>query len=140
MPIEIKDVRSLIRTIGESGAIAGLAASNIALEDLIRLADRAKVDASTLYKRDELSAAIVRATLKKNIRPLSELTKMTYDELILHFGEVSPSNNDLILIMNELGYKVSAEDKKHLRKSVARQLSETALFANVAEKIRGESE
>ncbi len=34
--------------------------------------------------------------------------------------------------MKELNYKVVSEDKKHLRKFIARQISETALFSKVA--------
>jgi hypothetical protein len=34
--------------------------------------------------------------------------------------------------MKELNYKVSTEDKRHLRRFVARQISETALFSTVA--------
>ncbi len=58
---------------------------------------------------------------------------MNYDQLIDYFSNVSPSNTELLRVMNELNYKVSAEDKKHLRKYVARQISETALFARVAD-------
>ena len=140
MPIEMKDIRLLKRLLGAEGAKVGLSASDHTLEDFQRLATAEELRDIDSFEREDLIAAIIESLTKKELLPLDKLIKMPYDELLAHFKIVSPSNSELINLMAELGYNVSAEDKKHLRRSVARQLSETALFSDVALKSRNTPE
>jgi hypothetical protein len=110
------------------------------MEDIRALAVKTKINLDGLSERTRIVEALVNGLAHKQLKPADELVKMDYDELVRHFDDVSVANSDLIKIMQHLGYKVSAEDKKHLRKSVARQLSETALFAKVAAREKNRSE
>ena len=128
----LSEIKRIIKLLGPRGAIAGLEASDLTKEDLLEIASKTRKrfdeNSDRSYLIDELVSSLNRVDLK----PTDELLQMSYEDLVDYFAEVSPSNDDLMKVMKELNYKVSAEDKKHLRRFVARQISETALFANVA--------
>ncbi|MBY3531850.1 hypothetical protein HFN68_02660 [Rhizobium laguerreae] len=128
----LSEIKRIIKLLGPRGAIAGLEASDLTREDLLEIASKTKKrfdeESDRSYLIDELVSSLNRVDLKST----DELLQMSYEDLVSYFSEVSPSNEDLMKVMKELNYKVSAEDKKHLRRFVARQISETALFANVA--------
>lgn len=128
----LSEIKRIIKLLGPRGAIAGLEASDLTKEDLLEIASKTKKrfdeESDRSYLIDELVSSLNRVDLKST----DELLQMSYEDLVSYFSEVSPSNEDLMKVMKELNYKVSAEDKKHLRRFVARQISETALFANVA--------
>jgi hypothetical protein len=140
MPLALRDVKMLIKLLGPQGAVAGLVASDLETAQLSTLVKEAKVDINEPTGRELLVALLVTSLARRELKSMDDLIKMTYDQLVAHFEDVSPTNNELIKVMTLLGYKVSAEDRKHLRKSVARQLSETALFANVALQVRNKPE
>ena len=83
-------------------------------------------------KRDDIIDSIIDAMSSIDLKSTDELLKMSYDNLIQYFTAAAPSNEALLRIMKELNYKVGSEDKRNLRRFVARQISETALFSSVA--------
>jgi len=132
MSLAAVELKRVVSILGHAGAIAGLRASDISEDDLRELAKRLRIDRCDKLNRDQLIDSLVRATRSNELKPIEELMQMTYDELIQYFDETAPSNSALLNIMRDLDYKVSAEDRKHLRKYAARQISETALFSDVA--------
>lgn len=131
------DLKRIVTLLGAPGAVAGMRASQIPVEDLEALAKRVKLPGKKATGRDELIDRLVNSVRIDSIKPTDELLRMSYDELIAYFSETSPSSAALMNIMRELNYKVGSEDKKHLRRFVARQISETALFSNVASRASG---
>jgi hypothetical protein len=128
----LNDVKRIIKLLGRKGAIAGLCASEIRIDLFRSLALKSKLDVNYNAPYSDLIEEMVDILSKNNLKNTDDLLRMSYEELVQYFSDASPSNEDLMKIMKELNYKVSAEDKKHLRRFVARQISETALFANVA--------
>jgi hypothetical protein len=126
------DLRRVFKLLGPSGTMAGLRASDIGLDVLRELASKAKLVIHQESSRDEIIEVLIRSLDKAPLKSTDELMQMSYDELVQYFSEVGASNDELLKIMKELNYKVGAEDKKHLRRFVARQISETALFSRVA--------
>ncbi|MBM7324794.1 hypothetical protein JS562_17025 [Agrobacterium sp. S2] len=128
----LSELKRIIKLLGPRGAIAGLEASDLTREDLLEIASKTKKRFDENSDRSNLIDELVSSLNRVDLKPTDELLQMSYEDLVDYFAEVSPSNDDLMKVMKELNYKVSAEDKKHLRRFVARQISETALFANVA--------
>ena len=130
--MNLTDLKRILKLLGPAGTAAGLRVSDISIETLRDLATKVNQKASKLAGRDELIEILISLPRKAPLKPTSELMTMNYDELVHYFNDVAPSSEDLLKVMKELDYKVSAEDKKHLRRFVARQISETALFSRVA--------
>ncbi|RFB81420.1 hypothetical protein [Methylovirgula sp. 4M-Z18] len=127
------DLKRLIALLGATGAAAGLRESDVVQYDsLIELAEKSKIKIWTDISHHELVELLIQSVHAVKIKSIDELMEMDYDHLIRYFSETAPSNSALLKIMKDLNYKVSAEDKKHLRRFVARQISETALFSKVA--------
>ncbi|TAV90450.1 hypothetical protein [Rhizobium leguminosarum] len=128
----LSEIKRIIKLLGPRGAIAGLEASDLTREDLLEIASKTRKRFDDHSDRSYLIDELVSSLNRVDLKPTDELLQMSYEDLVDYFAEASPSNDDLMKVMKELNYKVSAEDKKHLRRFVARQISETALFANVA--------
>ncbi len=118
--------------LGPNGTLAGLQASNIEHEVFTEIATKAKVILPTDASRNATIQGLVDSLIKKDLKPTDALLKMSYEELVQYFNEMGPTNDQLLKIMKDLNFKVGSEDKRHLRRFVARQISETALFASVA--------
>lgn len=132
MPLTLNDVKRILKLLGPVGTIAGLEASDLARDTLIELCHKAKISVGGDSSRYDSIRKLIANLNEVNLKPTAELLQMSYDELVQYFAHVAPSNEDLMKIMKELNYKVGAQDMKHLRRFVARQISETALFSDVA--------
>lgn len=126
------DLKRILKLLGSKGARAGLLASNIEVRSLRAIARRSGFSVEIQTSREDLIDHIVGALEQQSLKPLDELMRMSFQELEAHFAEVGPSNEELLKLMKQLDYKVSAEDKRHLRRFAARQITETALFSSVA--------
>jgi len=60
---------------------------------------------------------------------LDELYKLDYDQLIDYFDEVDADTKDFLLLLEEMGFK---RHRGKLKDFVARQITETALFLQIA--------
>lgn len=130
--MNVTETKRIMKLLGANGTRAGLKASDIDLKSIRALAIKVCGRGVISDDRDHMIDAIVEKLGETTLKPTDELMGMSFEELESYFTKVSPSNDDLMKIMKELNYKVSAEDKKHLRRFVARQISETALFSRVA--------
>jgi hypothetical protein len=132
MPLTSSDLKRLVKLLGGRGAYHGLLESELLTLDLRKLAAKLKLKVPQKASRTELIAELVAWVERGVLKPIPELLEMNYEQLVEYFNEVSPSNEELVRILNELDYKVSSEDRRHLKRFAARQISETALFARVA--------
>ena len=135
--MNITDIKRLMKLLGARGTAAGLKASDLDTRSIRPLVIKICGRESVSDDRDVMIDHIVGKLSETTLKPTDDLMTMSFDDLELYFAKVSPSNDELMKIMKELNYKVSAEDKKHLRRFVARQISETALFAKVASSRTG---
>lgn len=127
------DLRRILKILGPDGARAGILASSVSNSALWKIANKLGLHLSQEAAKPEVVDRLLEHMESPTLKPTDELMTMNYDQLLDYFSNASPSNVELLRIMKELNYKVSAEDKKSLRKYVARQISETALFARVAD-------
>ncbi|MCK2054790.1 hypothetical protein [Methylobacterium sp. 37f] len=132
MPMTFTEVKRLVKILGPKGAVAGLLESDVNTSVLKTIATKEKLARVPTNSRMELINMLVDHVTQSSLKPTETLMRMSYDELLSYFNEAGPSTESLMKIMKELNYKVGSEDKKHLRRFVARQISETALFSNVA--------
>jgi hypothetical protein len=130
--MNLTELKRLFKLLGPNGTLAGLQASNIEHEVFTEIATKAKVILPTDASRNATIQGLVDSLIKKDLKPTDALLKMSYEELVQYFNEMGPTNDQLLKIMKDLNFKVGSEDKRHLRRFVARQISETALFASVA--------
>lgn len=128
----VTDLKRIMKLLGSNGTVAGLLASDIDIRSIRVLTVKICGREAVSEERDQMINRIVEKLGETTLKPTDELMSMSFDELESYFSKVAPSNDDLMKVMKELNYKVSAEDKKHLRRFVARQISETALFSRVA--------
>ena len=126
------DLKKIIEWLGVEGARAGLKLSKLTDKDLLAITFKLKLRQDFSESRDTTIEKIVHHFEVKEIKRVDDLLKMEYNELINYFNDVNASNEDLLKVMKELNFKVGAEERKHLRNFVARQISETALFSKVA--------
>lgn len=127
------DLRRLLKILGNDGTKAGLLASQVSTAALLKISGKLDLRLPKEAERGDLIDQLISHVASPPLKPTDELMTMNYDQLLDYFSDTAPSNAELLRVMKELNYKVSAEDKKHLRRYVARQISETALFARVAD-------
>lgn len=126
------DLKKVMKLLGARGASEGLKASDLSIDQIVEFAQKTHAKFDKSYSREKLIEAVVEELSRPGLKPLEELSRMSFDQLLKYFDSIRVSNEDLLQLMKDLNYKVGAEDKKHLRKYVARQISETALFSRVA--------
>lgn len=132
MPLTSSDLKRLVKMLGRRGAYFGLLESELSISDLRKVAQKLKITAPVRSKKSDIVDALIAWVERGVLKPIPDLLEMDYEQLVEYFNEVSPSNEELVRILNELDYKVSSEDRRHLKRFAARQISETALFAKVA--------
>ena len=132
----LSDLKKVLKLLGARGTSAGLKASDLPLVQVIEFARRTHAKFDEADSREKIIEAVVEELSRPGIKPIEELMRMNFDQLVDYFDSVRVSNEDLLKLMKDLNYKVGAEDKKHLRKYVARQISETALFSRVVSRER----
>jgi hypothetical protein len=120
--------------LGRRGAYEGLLHAEVSTKALISLARRMGDEPSNEIDRSKVIDTLLDRAEGEKLLPLNQLMEMSFEELEDHFARVKPSADDLLRVMKQLDYKVSSSDKKNLRRFAARQISETALFSNVAGK------
>jgi hypothetical protein len=132
VPITFSNLKTLIKILGPHGAAAGLKASDISLDEARSLAQGLAIKLENLDERDGIIDAIISESGRVGIKPIEELLKMSFEEISSYFDSARVSNTELLELMKQMNYKVSSEDKKSLKRFAARQISETARFAKVA--------
>jgi len=132
------EIKRVVQLLGPEGAAAGLNASGISDEMLAELASKANVSVSREgeFARSEAIAVLVKSFAKADLKPIEDLMQMSFEQLVDYFDSTKVSNSELLKLMKQLDFRVGAGDKRHLKKFVARQISETALFARVATRDR----
>lgn len=132
----ITELRNVVKVLGVKGATAGIIESDLSDTEILGVAKRLKISPEMSKNRAMVVDQIVSHVSSSSLKPVDDLLKMTFEELEKHFNTISVPNSELMKVMTELDFRVRSEDKKHLRRYAARQISETALFSNVAEKGR----
>jgi hypothetical protein len=130
----LSDLKRILKLLGPKGTAAGLKASDVTVDALRELAlkSHALLEESSIDDRERAIDLLVNSISKSEIKPLEELMEMSFDQLVNYFESVRVSSDELMKLVKQLNFKVGAEDRKHLKKYVARQISETALFTKVA--------
>ncbi len=132
MPLTLSDVRRLVRILGQGGASAGLKASDVPTRHLRDLSVEADASLGKASNRDAIVEGLVGALSRPMLKPVPELMTMSFEDILKYFELVRIPNVELLRLASELNLKVGTEERKHLRRFMARQISENALFSRVA--------
>lgn len=150
MPVNKADIERLLTLLGMSGARSGLFDGSISTRELQSLCEklgvreyrsrRAAVDgllemvasAPRSRKKKRISKAKPAPVRTSSDLDLTRLRSMDVEQMREHFARLRVSQAELMELANRLGFKPSADDKKHLAAYVARQIAETAMFERVA--------
>jgi len=134
MPLTIENIKTLTEWLGVEGAAAGLSKSNISISELRDLLATQGFKAPKNIKKIELITELLFGSVKRVEKPLDDLLKMEFDELLRYFRVVRPSRKELLALLSELDFHPGSEDQKSLYKYAARQIVETGMFKRVAKK------
>jgi hypothetical protein len=126
------DISTLIEWLGPEGARSGLRDSDLSLKDLIELVRACQLPLSPKPTRDEVANELAYQNRQKLDKPLDELMRMPRGDLLDYVEKKKPTISEALGILSQLGIKPGSEDRKHLLRFVAREISETGMFQRVA--------
>lgn len=128
----VPDLRLIVDWLGPEGAKAGLRESHMALETLVSLARQRGLPLSPKPTREEVTNELAFEGRKKIDRDPDTLMRMNKEELIAYFRKVLPTNRELEDLLDSLGVRYGSEERKHLARFAADELSDIGLFQRVA--------
>jgi hypothetical protein len=126
------DLNVLIEWLGTEGSRSGLKDSDIPLKDLIDVAKRCGLILPPKPTRDDVANELAYRGVKKIEKSLDELMTMLPSDLLEYLEKRKPTVAELLGILDELGIKAGSEDRKHLIRFAAREISDTGMFQRVA--------
>lgn len=132
MPLTVDDLKTLVEWLGSDGALAGLDKSDLTIAELRFLLEEQGKTLPTKASRKELVTEVLQSAANCIKKPLDELLALTGEEILKYFESVRPSQNELLALLRQLGFRPGSDAKKSLYKYAARQLSETGMFQRVA--------
>ncbi|KVH72541.1 hypothetical protein WJ41_12885 [Burkholderia ubonensis] len=133
MPLTVDDLKTLVEWLGSDGALAGLDKSDLTIAELRFLLEEQGKTLPAKATRKELVTEVLQSAANCIKKPLDELLTLTSDEILTYFDSVRPSQNELLALLRQLGFRPGSDAKKSLYKYAARQLSETGMFQRVAQ-------
>lgn len=126
------DVTILVEWLGPEGARSGLRDSDIPLRVLIDLAKDRRLPLLPKPTRDEVANELAYQNRTKIDKPLDQLMGMPREDLAEYFGNKKPTVSEVLAILGQLGIRPGSEDRKHLLRFAAREISETGMFQRIA--------
>jgi hypothetical protein len=136
MPVtpEAPNIRVIVRSLGISGAKAGLMESKLWTVDALRkAAGELGLHLPEKMPRKEMIDVVVRAANKRINKPLGDLYNMTAEELAAYLESVGVESEELLDLLRELDLSPRRkEGLKSLIDFTARELSETGRFMRIA--------
>ncbi|MCM2491880.1 hypothetical protein ACVCIH_01620 [Burkholderia glumae] len=128
----VDDLKTLVEWLGSDGALAGLDKSDLTIAELKFLLEEQGKTLPAKATRKELVTEVLQSAANCIKKPLDELLALSSDEILKYFESVRPSQNELLALLRQLGFRPGSDAKKSLYKYAARQLSETGMFQRVA--------
>ncbi|HTT79174.1 MAG TPA: hypothetical protein VMF86_05800 [Stellaceae bacterium] len=126
------DTRKLVEWLGSEGARAGLRESDLSVSDLIDLAKSRGLPLAPKPTRDEIANELAYENSTKIDKKSDDLIHMSQTELIEYLEIKRPTLKEMLSILTDLGIRPSSEDRKHLLRFAAREISEIGMFQRVA--------
>jgi hypothetical protein len=122
----------LVEWLGPEGARAGLRESNLSLADLVDMARARGLPLAPKPTRDEIANELAYEGVRKIDRSPDDLVHMSPTELASYLEKKRPTLKELLSILSGLGIRPGSEDRKHLLRFAAREISEIGMFQRVA--------
>lgn len=126
------ELKKLVGWLGSEGARSGLKDSHIPLKDLIDMAKARGLPLLAKPTRDEVANELAYENVKKIDKALDELMQMTPADLLGYLEKTKPTVSELLEVLGQLGIKPGSEDRKHLIRFTAREISDTGMYQRIA--------
>jgi hypothetical protein len=126
------DINKLVEWLGPEGAKAGLRDSALTLADLVNLAKARGLPLAPKPTRDEVANELAYENLQKIDKNVDNLLHMSQADLFEYFVKKKPTLRELLSVLSNLGIRPGSEDRKHLVRFAAREISEIGMFQRVA--------
>jgi hypothetical protein len=126
------DIARLVEWLGPEGARSGLRDSDITLRELVELARARQLLLSPKPTREELANELAYCGVHKIDKPLDEMMSMSHAALQEYFEKKKPTTTEIMGLLDRLGIKPGSEDRKHLIRFAAREITELGMFQRVA--------
>jgi hypothetical protein len=126
------ELRRLVEWLGPEGARSGLRDSHIPLKDLVELARMRGLPLQPKPTRDEVANELAYENVKKIDKSLDELLEMAAGDLLGYLEKIRPTIRELLDFLEQLGIRPGSEDRKHLIRFTAREISDTGMYQRVA--------
>jgi hypothetical protein len=126
------DINLLREWLGPEGARSGLRDSDIPLKELIDLAKDQRLPLSPKPTRDEVVNELAYQKISKIDKSLEEMQNMTPGDLIAYLEKKKPTTSEVLSILTRLGIRPGSEDRKHLLRFAAREITEIGMFQRIA--------
>jgi hypothetical protein len=126
------DIARLVDWLGPEGARSGLRDSDIPLKELVELARARQLLLSPKPTREEVANELAYCGIHKIDKSLDEMMSMSSAALQEYLDRKRPTTTEVMGLLDRLGIKPGSEDRKHLRRFAAREVSELGMFQRVA--------
>lgn len=126
------DTAKLVEWLGPEGARAGLRESDLSLAELTDLAKARGLPLAPKPTRDEIANELAYENLQKVDKNSNDLVHMPTADLLSYLEKKRPTLRELLSILSDLGIRPGSEDRKHILRFAAREISEIGMFQRVA--------
>jgi hypothetical protein len=126
------DTRRLVEWLGPEGARSGLRDSHLPLRNLIDLAKARGLPLPPKPTRDEVANELAYENLSKIDKTVDQLMEMPPRDLLEYLEKMKPTVHEILGILQQLGIRAGSEDRKHLVRFAAREISDTGMYQRIS--------
>ncbi len=125
------NVDQLIKWLGTEGAIEGLAASDLTVQELLELAPEG-LGLPSKSKRSDVVKRIVHAFREALIKSPEELMQLSADDLKEYLIEIKASRSEIIGLLEKMDIRPGSIARNNLIDFAAREISDIGMYKRVA--------
>lgn len=126
------NLEQLISWLGVEGAIAGLEASDLSVQELLEMLPINDTSNSSRLKRSELIQKLVFGKRHDMTKSKDELIQMDQDSLKEYFLKVKLSKKEIIEILASMDIRPGSIARNNLIEFAAREISDIGMYSRVA--------
>lgn len=125
------DIDLLIKWLGTEGAIEGLLASDLTVQELLELAPPG-AGLSSKAKRADIIKKMVHAVREALIKSPEELMQLSADDLREYLVEIKASRVEILGLLEKMDIRPGSIARNNLIDFAAREISDIGMYKRVA--------
>src|SRR3546814_20929791 len=118
------DIHMLIEWLGVEGAQAGMLASDLTIADLHEIATQLGIDVPARAKRADIVASIFSKYRHRIDKPIDDLMRMSYEEIVEYFVRVKPDRSDILDVLRQIAGRQCNNDNVNNEEIARREIHE----------------